>query len=155
MAGKTADRGTVEGAVVCGLEQELLVVVQHVETAFEAAGAGRRRLDPLFVGQVFDPGLANLARVLAADAVSLGLEIHLLQLVVRDLKKIAQRRVHDSPLRVSRPCMGASHASRAGYRWRINITRYSICVKRIKLNRENLMLRSPDPGSQLEGRVYQ
>jgi len=91
LAGEAADRGAVEGQVVGRLEQELLVVVEHVQPAFEVGEADRDRLDPLFVVQVLHPRLADLARVLAADAFRLGGEVHLFELVVRDLQEVAQR----------------------------------------------------------------
>ena len=47
---EAAHRAAVEGQVVLALEQELLVVVQHVQPAFEVGEAHRHRLDALLVG---------------------------------------------------------------------------------------------------------
>src|ERR1019366_10264524 len=42
---KAADRGPVEGQVVIALDQELLVVVEHVQPAFEVAEQNGDSLD--------------------------------------------------------------------------------------------------------------
>ena len=114
LAGEAADRRAVEGEVVGRLQEELLVVVEHVEAALEVGEADGHRLDALLVGQVLHPRVADLARVLAGHAVGLGLEVHLLQLLVRDLQKVAKRRVHSSPLLASRRPTGGSRADRSG-----------------------------------------
>ena len=71
-------------------EQELLVVVEHVQAAFEVAEAHGDRLDALLVGQVLHALLAELVGLLAVEALLLGLEVHLLELVVGDLEEVAQ-----------------------------------------------------------------
>ncbi len=91
LAREAADRRAVEGQVVGRLEQELLVVVEHVHPAFEVGEADRDRLDALLVPEVLEPRLAHLLRILARHAVGLGGEVHLFELVVRDLQEVAQR----------------------------------------------------------------
>jgi hypothetical protein len=119
MPREAADRRAVEGEVVEGLQQELLVVVQHVETAFEVGEAHGHRLDALLVAEVLDPLLPDLAGVLAGHAVGLAGEVHLLQLVVRDLEKVAKRRFHSSPLLApaSVPARGRAVPAPAGLGW--------------------------------------
>ena len=87
---KAADRRAVEGQVVVRLEQELLVVVEHVEAPFEVGEAGRHRLDPALVGEVAEPALGDQPRIGPGEPLGLRLEVHLFELVVRDLKEIAQ-----------------------------------------------------------------
>ena len=84
------DGGAVEGQVVGRLEQELLVVVQHVQPAFEVGKADRHRLDPLLVGQILHPLLADLVGIGPGRPLGLGLEVHLLEPVVGDFQEIAQ-----------------------------------------------------------------
>jgi hypothetical protein len=91
---EAADRGSVEGQVVGALEQELLVVVEHVEAPFEIREADREGFDALLVGEEPDPRLADLAGVLALDALVFGGEVHLLELVVGNLEKVTQRTGH-------------------------------------------------------------
>ncbi len=50
LCGEAADGGAVEGEVVLALQQELLVVVEHVQPAFEIAEEHGHGLDPLLVG---------------------------------------------------------------------------------------------------------
>jgi hypothetical protein len=85
---EAADGRAVEGQVVRRLEQELLVVVQHVQPALEVGEAHRHRLEPALVGQVLDALLAHLADVHALDTLALGFQVHLLELVVRDLEEV-------------------------------------------------------------------
>ncbi len=91
---EAADRGAVEGQVVGRLEQEFLVVVEHVQPAFEVGEAHRHCLDALLVGEVLDARLADLVDRLARHALLLGGEVHLLELVVGDLQEIPQRADH-------------------------------------------------------------
>ncbi len=89
LAREAADRGAVEGEVVRRLEQELLVVVEHVEAALEVGEAHGHRLDTPLVGQVLHAGVADLPGILPGHAVGLRLQVQLLELVVRDLQKVA------------------------------------------------------------------
>jgi hypothetical protein len=56
------DGRAVEGEVVGRLQQELLVVVEHVEAALEVGEAHRHGLDPLLVGQVLDALVTDAIR---------------------------------------------------------------------------------------------
>ena len=60
LRGESANRGAVEGQVLVGPEQKLLVVVQQVEAAFKVGEQDRHSLDPLLVGQIFHPLFADL-----------------------------------------------------------------------------------------------
>jgi hypothetical protein len=62
-----------------------------VQPAFEVGEADREGLDALLVGQPLHPRLADLSGVLPAHALGLGGQVHLLQLVVRDLQEVTQR----------------------------------------------------------------
>ena len=82
LRGEAADRRAVEGQVVPALEQELLVVVEHVQPAFEIAEEHGHGLDPLFVGQVFQALFLDLVGCDAVPALLLRLEIQFFQFVV-------------------------------------------------------------------------
>ena len=60
LRGEAADRGAVEGEVVPALEQKLLVVVEHVQAAFEVAEEHGHGLDALLVGQILEALFLNL-----------------------------------------------------------------------------------------------
>jgi hypothetical protein len=98
---EAADAGTVEGEVVAGLEQELLVVVQHMEAAFQVRETHGHGLDPLLVGQVLHALFTDLIGRYPVEALALGLEIHLLQGVVGDFQEVAQRGEHHETLLLS------------------------------------------------------
>ena len=57
---EAANRGAVKGEVVPALDQELLVVVEHVQPAFEVAEEHGHGLDALFVGQILQPLFLDL-----------------------------------------------------------------------------------------------
>ena len=59
LRGKAANRGTVEGQVVVALQQKFLVVVEHVQAAFEVAEHDGHGLDALLVGQILQPLFLN------------------------------------------------------------------------------------------------
>jgi len=63
-------------------EQELLVIIEQVQAAFEIAEQHRHSLDALLVGQVLQPLLANLIRRYAAGAFGLGFQVLRFQLLV-------------------------------------------------------------------------
>ncbi len=90
---EAADRRAVEGQVVRRLEQELLVIVQHVQPAFEVGEAHGDRLDALLVVEIAHPLFADHVGGPPGQPLLLGLEVHLLQLVVGDLQKVAQPRM--------------------------------------------------------------
>src|SRR5579883_694725 len=52
---KTADGGSVESEVVVGPQQEFLVVVEHVQPAFEVAEEHGQRLDSRLLGKIAKP----------------------------------------------------------------------------------------------------
>jgi hypothetical protein len=54
LRGEAADGGAVEGEVVPALDQEFLVVIQHVQAAFQIAEQHGDGLDALFVGQILE-----------------------------------------------------------------------------------------------------
>ncbi len=94
---EAADRGAVEGQVLVGAEQELLVVVEQVQTALEVGKQHGDSLDPLFVGQVLQPFFTNFIRRNAVGAVGLGLQVLLFQLIIGKSQKIAVFSGHGSP----------------------------------------------------------
>src|SRR4029077_13328276 len=59
LGGETADGRAVEGEVVPGLEEELFVVIKHVEAAFEVAEEDSDGLDALFGGEIFEALFLN------------------------------------------------------------------------------------------------
>jgi murein endopeptidase len=67
-----------------GAEQELLVVVEQVEAAFEVGEEHSYGLDPLLVGQVLQPLLANLMGGHAIVSVGLGFQVEFFQLLIRE-----------------------------------------------------------------------
>ncbi len=91
---EAANRGPIEGEVVGRLEQELLVVVEDVQPAFEVREAHGDGLDALLVGQVLRVLLAQFVGGRAVQPGLLGGQVHFFELVVRDFEKVAQRRGH-------------------------------------------------------------
>ena len=98
MRRESTDRGAVESEVFVGAQQEFLVVIEQVQPAFQVAEEHGDGLDPLLIGQVLDPRLANLVRGNAAGAFGLGSQIELFQLLVWEGKEIAILSRHVSPL---------------------------------------------------------
>ena len=72
-------------------QQELLVVVEHVEAALEVGEADRHRLDALLVPQVPLALLADAVGRHPVEPLALGLEVHLLELVVGNLQEVPKR----------------------------------------------------------------
>ena len=69
-----------------------------MQAAFEIAEKNGDRLDPLFIGKVFEPFFPDLVGGDAILALLLGLQIQLFKLIVRESKKITQSViVHESP----------------------------------------------------------
>ena len=60
LGGEAANRRTVEGEIVPALDEKLLVIVEHVQPAFQIAEEHGHGLDPLFVGQILEPLFADL-----------------------------------------------------------------------------------------------
>ena len=82
LRGKTTNRRSVKGQVVEALQQEFLVVVQHVQAAFEVAEHDGHGLDARLVGQILQPFFLNFARRYTVQALLLRLQIHLFEFVV-------------------------------------------------------------------------
>ena len=99
LRGEATDGGAVEGEVVVALDEEFLVVIEHVQAAFEVAEEHGDSLDALFVGKVLDALFLNGVRGHAVEALLLGLEIQLFQLVVREGQETTQFSRHVSPQR--------------------------------------------------------
>ena len=98
---ETADRRSVEREVVVRPQQELLVVVEHVQAAFEIAEEHGHRLDARLVGEIPQALLLQRAQRHALLALSLGAQVELLELGVGQHQEIAQigagghrRRIH-------------------------------------------------------------
>ena len=116
LRGKAANRGAVEGQVVPALQQELLVVVQHVQPAFQVAEQHRHRLDSLLVGEIFQALLLNLADINAVEPVRFGAQVHLFQFVVRKREEITQFRRHATPY-LKRISATSRHVVTVVYDW--------------------------------------
>ena len=96
LGGEAADRRSVKGQVVPAFQQELLVIVEHVQAAFEVAEEHGHGLDPLLVGQVFQPVFLDLAGGGAVPALLLCLEVEFFEFVIRECQEIAQFSGHGS-----------------------------------------------------------
>ena len=90
LRGEAADRRAVEGQIVPALDEELLVVIEHVEAAFEVAEQDRDRLDALLVREVLEALLLNLVHGHAAQALGLRLQVQIFQFRVGKLQKVLQ-----------------------------------------------------------------
>ena len=88
-AGEPADGRPVEGQLV-GLQQELLVVVEHVEAALEVGEGHGDGLDPLFLLEILAPLGLDLVHGHPVLLVLLGLQVELLELFVGNLQEFAQ-----------------------------------------------------------------
>ena len=90
LRGEAANRRAVEGEIVPALDQKLLVVIEHVQPAFEIAEEHGHGLDPLLVGQILQPLFLDLVDGDAVPALLLRLQIQFFQFVVGEGQKIAQ-----------------------------------------------------------------
>src|SRR5581483_6868494 len=97
LRGETPDRRTVTREVIPALQQEFLVVVQHVQAPFEIAEEHGYVLDPFFVRKVLEPFFLNLVSCRPVLALLFGLQIQLLKFVVRKGKKLPKFCSHASP----------------------------------------------------------
>ena len=86
---EAADRGTIERKIVPALEQEFLVIVEHVQASFKIAEEHRHCFDSLLVRQVLEPLLLNLIGGNPIRALFLGFQVKLLQFLVGEGEKIA------------------------------------------------------------------
>src|SRR6185503_2055238 len=84
------NRGAVEGEVVRGFQEELLVVIEHVEPAFEIGEAHGDGFDPLLALEVRDALLPDLVRGNPLEARLLGAQVQFLELVVRNGEEAAK-----------------------------------------------------------------
>ena len=74
------------------LYEELLVVIEHVEAAFEIAEQDGDRLDALLIGEVLEPLLLDLVLGTALHALFLRLQVQLFQFVRNSgVKSLANR----------------------------------------------------------------
>ena len=87
---KPADRRSVEGQVVPALDKELLVVIEHVQAAFQVAEQDRDRLDALLIRQVPQAFLLNLVHGHATLALRLGGQVQFFQLPIGEGQKVLQ-----------------------------------------------------------------
>ncbi len=79
---ESTDRRSVERQVVVALYEKFLVVIEHVEPAFQVAEQDRDGLDALLVRQVLEALLLNHMHRNAVHPLLLGREIQLLKLCV-------------------------------------------------------------------------
>jgi len=99
---ESANRRSVERQVVVRLDQELLVVVQHVQPAFEIAEEHRHGFDALLVAEILETLLLDLVGRDAILALLFGGEIQFFELAIRQHQKIAKIVTHVSPLKTGR-----------------------------------------------------
>ena len=97
LRGEAADRRAVEGQVLRGAQQELLVVVEQMKPAFEVAEQYGYGLDSLLVGQILDPFFADFAGCNAVGAIGFGSQVEFFQLLIGESEKIAVLSGHGSP----------------------------------------------------------
>src|SRR5579872_40868 len=92
-----ANRRPVKRQVIPALDQELFVVVQHVQAAFEVAEKHGHGLDALLVRQVLDPLLLDFVRGGAVLAMLFRLQVQFFKLVIGKSQEITQFVRHESP----------------------------------------------------------
>ena len=80
---ESANRRAIKREVVPALDQEFLVVVQHVQAAFQIAEQHCHGLDPLLVGKVLQSLFLNFVRRDAIFPLLLSLYVQLFQLCIR------------------------------------------------------------------------
>ena len=79
LRGESANRGAIEGEIVPALDQELFIVVQHVQTAFEVAEHDGDGLDALLVRQILQAFFLKLMNGHAAMSLLLGVQVQFFQ----------------------------------------------------------------------------
>jgi len=82
LGGEAADGGAVKSQIVPALDKELLVVIEHVEPAFEVAEQDRDGFDPLLIREITKALLLEGLHGNAVFALFLGGQIELFQLGV-------------------------------------------------------------------------
>jgi len=90
LGGEAADGGAVKSQIVPALDKELLVVIEHVQAAFQVAEQDRDRLDALLVRQVPQALLLNLVHGHATLTLRLGSQVQFFQLPVGEGQKVLQ-----------------------------------------------------------------
>ncbi len=88
LSSEAADGGAVKRQIIPALQQELLVIIQHVQTAFEVAEHDGHGLDPLLIREVFEALFPDLVDRNALQTLFLGGQIQLFQLSVGEFEKI-------------------------------------------------------------------
>ena len=126
LRGEAADRRAVEGEVVVALEQEFLVVVEHVQAAFEVAEQHRHGLDALLVGEILQPFFLDLVGGDTLPALLLRPQVQLFQLVVRQRQEIAKFGRHASPSIVMEIGFAAAPDSRRAHRGASRVLRSAV-----------------------------
>ncbi len=86
---EAADGRAVEGQIVVAVEQELLVVVEQMDAAFEVGEHDRHCLDVLLVGQILQALFADLVRIDAVQAFGFRLQVQLFQFVIAQSQEVA------------------------------------------------------------------
>ena len=90
LCSKAADGRSVKGEVVIALDDELLVVVQHVQSAFEVAEQYGDGLNAFLVSQILQPLFLNLVRRNALHALFLGFKVQFFQFWIRQRQEITK-----------------------------------------------------------------
>jgi len=97
LRGETANRGTIEGQVIEALDEEFLVVVEHVQAAFEVAEQDRDRLDVPLIGEILDAFFLDDVGGNAVLALLFYGQVFLFEFFVAEGKEIAKFGRHASP----------------------------------------------------------
>ena len=94
LRGESANRRPVEGQVVPALDEQLLVVIEHVQAAFQIAEQNGHGFDAFLVREVFQAFFLNLADRNALHALFLGVQVQFFQFAVRQVEKVLQFSSH-------------------------------------------------------------
>ncbi len=85
---EASNRRAVEGHVVPILDEELLIVIEHVQPAFEVAEQQGHGLDSLLVRQVLEALLLNLVYRNACHPLLLGTQVQFFQFGIGEPQKV-------------------------------------------------------------------
>src|SRR5207248_8037508 len=69
------DGGAIEREIVPALDKKFLIVIEHVEAAFQVAEQDRDGLNALLVGEVLEALFLNLVHGRAAQAIGFRLQV--------------------------------------------------------------------------------
>jgi len=97
LRGKAANGRPVKREVIPALDEELLVVIEHVQPAFEVAEEDRHGFNPFLVAQVLEALSLNLLRGNACEPFLLGAQIQFFQFAVGEFQVVLQIGAHASP----------------------------------------------------------